>query len=552
MKRETLATLLSSVLIVPATLFSAGSSFSATYGQGVTNPQPLGQTDSQPGYVAYRLQNGQPIPVGKPVDISLSDGIKGNDIPLYWSHNGIDDQVHWIVTNALINGNPVGKILQYDLSTTNVNNGYLLISKQDYPDWVQAVGGVQKYVDTELAKKPNGDQSILADDFNQWTVVPLSDVLNLSGATIDQGYLTSTGGVNMTDQEGVAEGNFNIHPSSPPTSSVTTDQTAYAPGDTVNINLTNTTFAPWTSHHLEALEVTGPNGFDKFLPINDNGNTVQAATGTNFPFTPSDTAVTSLASNAQVQPGSSVTTNESATLDTTGLPAGTYTVKYTMYDEIARPSSSGINGTVISTFTIDPTVKPKTPGGTSTGGGGGGSTGGGGTGGSGGSGGGTGGSGGGTGSGGGGTIIQNPGTSDGDISVKFANYLWNHWPKNGETGHVDMVLTNTNDYDGAGIEYDLKAWSDDNSLFQPIDIEKAVVNVPAGQSVTIPLTYKVQREFKDYKWQGYHIHYTVTIRPHVIPGSPDDPPPPPLNDSDLTNDTAKLDQYIIGPPRLVK
>jgi uncharacterized membrane protein YgcG len=158
----------------------------------------------------------------------------------------------------------------------------------------------------------------------------------------------------------------------------------------------------------------------------------------------------------------------------------------------------------------------------------------------------------GTQAGNGGSISQNPATSDGDIAVKFDNYLWNHWPKNGETGHVDMVLTNTNDYDGAGIEYDLKAWSDDNSLFQPVDIEKAVVNVPAGQSVTIPLTYKVQREFKNYKWQGYHIHYTVTIRPHVIPGSPDDPPPPPLNDSDPTNDTAKLDQYIIGPPRLVK
>jgi hypothetical protein len=215
------------------------------------------------------------------------------------------------------------------------------------------------------------------------------------------------------------------------------------------------------------------------------------------------------------------------------------------------------------TFKLFPNQQPNpnpNGGGGNTGGGGSGTSGSGGSGGGSGTGGGSGGSGGGSGSGGGtggsgggGTIIQNPGTSDGDISVKFANYLWNHWPKNGETGHVDMILTNTNDYDGAGIEYDLKAWSDDNLLFQPVDIEKAVVNVPAGQSVTIPLTYKVQREFKDYKWQGYHIHYTVTIRPHVIPTSdPDDPPPPPLNDSDSTNDTAKLDQYIIGPPRLVK
>jgi uncharacterized membrane protein YgcG len=531
-------------------LVTPSNSYAASLGNGVTNPQPFNPSDPnapQPGVVALDKQ----YPVGSTVNLSDSRGIQGGD-QLTWVHDGRSDTVHWIVTDAVFpDGSTGGKILQYDIDTTNINNGHLLVAQSDYPDWVTALGGNQKYVDTQLAKL--GDTSYLDFGPNEWQVHHLSNVINLSGATIDQGVLTAI------NDGWTAQGSFAVHPTPPPTSSVTTDQTAYAPGDQVDISLSNTTYAQNTSQHFEALEVIGPNGFDKFLPINDNGTTIAAATGTNFPYTPSDQNVTVLAPNDPIRSDNpSATTTETATLDTKGLPAGTYTLKYTVYDGVARPSSSGTNGTVVSTFTIDPKVPPKSNGGSGSANGGGnnggsnngGSQNGGGSGSSGGN------SGGSkptplpTGGNPSGSTTNPGGGGDGDISVRFRNHLFNHLPKDGETGTLECVLRNDNSYDGY-IKYTIDGYAD-NSLTPPIHKE-GIAAIGANSEVSIPLSYTIKKKWQGDFQLGYHMIFNAQIEPYTPPSSdPDDPPPPPLNDDDTTNDSAKLVNSIPGSTHLTQ
>ena len=261
-----------------------------------------------------------------------------------WIHDGILDTVKYVYGvmrfPAAIGD---GRILHYSLTSRSNDNGYMLMARKNVPDFVQAMQGNVDFVQQSV--RWGTLQTTFSDP---WEVGSVPQIAMFCGGTVDyiggdadHAFLAGSDGMTALPA-------FRITPTPPPTSRIDLNQTTYTVGDKIPVGLHGEVFAAATAWHQSAVRVYNTSGVNKYFAV-DGYAPAHGITWDGGGLTP-------IRGGGSGDPNRPNVYDETATLDTSGMAPGPYTIEYTLFDNVARASSSSTDGSgsVMKQITLQP------------------------------------------------------------------------------------------------------------------------------------------------------------------------------------------------------
>lgn len=352
-----------SACVAFATLSSTTTAWANDLPPGVTmgyDGSDLGATPSMVHTAGYR----QP---GSVLSYSDTDGAGpiGGSI-LEWFHDGVNDYVKYVYGTMRFptpDGKGIdGRILHYSLTSRSNDNGYMLIAKQNVPDLVTVLKGNVDYVQDGMKVSKLVTPSI----GQSWPVVAVPQIVALCGGTIDyiggdaaHAFLAGSDGKTALPA-------FKITPTPSPTTRIDLAGSTVTVGDKIPVKLHSEVYAAATAWHQSAVRIYNSSGVNEYFAIDGH----PAAHGVTW----TGGGLVAITGGGSGDPSRPKVYDETATLDTTGMEPGTYTIEYTLFDNVARPSASAqgnvTSGSVTKQITLQPPATPTNGGGGNGGGGG--------------------------------------------------------------------------------------------------------------------------------------------------------------------------------------
>jgi hypothetical protein len=247
---------------------------------------------------------------------------------------------------------PLGSVIGYSWTQQDYANGYLMVAWDDLANgggYVQVLNGNYDWVTNQL----NDQQTTAFNKDNVFNSQSLQ-LVNFADVVDDSGAIFTTPNGTLTTGPTEDVNTITVQTSPVPHAEVSVGKPSAPVGQPIPITLTAQIASYHETHHREAVEITGPNGYDKWVDL------------TKF-YASSEYGVTGSSSNSDDMavvgdgdrggydgaPPKLVSYPHTMNLPTTGLAPGMYTVHYYVDDWFGR---SADNTGVTATFAVGSTM----------------------------------------------------------------------------------------------------------------------------------------------------------------------------------------------------